>query len=150
MCEKKDYRPYSTQNNDIPPETILKHVLIENGKLKSEVAYLEDCLQKKEEAIKAFKEWQRQAAKWNYAYWLTEGLRLIDEQPEDEKYRHLRSILGTFELFRATLRSMEKTYQRIQESRHFLTDIYKGKIKLEDELQGTDDGLDAEASRSDT
>lgn len=52
-------------NPEIPPETALKWVLVENGKLKAEIDFLEHELEKKNTAIKKFKQWQKEMTAFN-------------------------------------------------------------------------------------
>ena len=63
-------------NPDVPDRAVIKQLLIENGKLKSEVQYLESELANKNKAIKAFKKWQRDVTQRNIQEWLNEAVNL--------------------------------------------------------------------------
>ena len=81
------------QNKDVPQEAIIKQLLIENGKLKSEVAFLESELESKNKAIAAFKEWQKNVADRNYLYWLNEAVNIMHERPSDKILGKIRSLV---------------------------------------------------------
>lgn len=63
-------------NPDVPDRAVIKQLLIENGKLKSEVQYLENELANKNKAIKAFKKWQAGVTQRNIQDWLSEAVNL--------------------------------------------------------------------------
>ena len=65
-----------TSNPDVPDRAVIKQLLIENGKLKSEIQYLENELANKNRAIKAFKKWQRDVTQRNIQEWLNEAVNL--------------------------------------------------------------------------
>jgi len=60
--------PELNLTNEVPPETIIRHMTIERGKLLSEIDELKDQLARKDAAIASFKKWQSKVAerKWHY------------------------------------------------------------------------------------
>ena len=102
-------------NKDVPDSAIIKQLLVENGKLKSEIAYLESELDNKKKAIAAFKEWQSKVAEYNYHYWLNKGVELLHERPSEDVLHQLRSVLTChsnycklFKRVRAVLKTLDK------------------------------------------
>ena len=78
MAEIVDYlrNQKRMSNPDVPDRAVIKQLLIENGKLKSEVQYLENELANKNKAIKAFKKWQVGVTQRNIQEWLNEAVNL--------------------------------------------------------------------------
>lgn len=100
------------RNEDVPESAIIKQLLIENGKLKSEIAYLESELKNKNEAIKAFKQWQTKVAEYKYHYWLNKGLELLQERPSEKLLYQLRSVLGNHATYGKLVRTIEGIIKR--------------------------------------
>ena len=108
-------------NNDVPVETTLRHVLMENGKLESEIDFLkseirrlEDEIKRKDKAIKDFKDWQRRVAEYNYTYWLTKGIELAGNLPDKELVNAVRRSLEKRHQFAKvldTLYKLERKYE---------------------------------------
>lgn len=96
-------------NKDVPAEAVLKQVLIENGQLKSEIDYLKNELENRDKAIAAFKVWQSRVAKYNVDYWLNEGYKLVGEPIDEERVKHIRSLVLKHRLFQTRLDTLEKT-----------------------------------------
>lgn len=82
------------RNKDVPAEAIVKQLLIECGKLKSEIAYLEEEISRRDKAISEFKEWQKKVCDQKYKYWLNEGLKIAEREPPLAEVNALREILG--------------------------------------------------------
>lgn len=99
-------------NKEVPDSAIIKQLLIENGKLKSEIAYLESELENKDKAIAAFKEWQAKVASYNYHYWLNKGLELMNERPSEELLFQLRSVLCNHTTYAKLLKRIEGMVKR--------------------------------------
>lgn len=100
-------------NKDVPDSAIIKQLSIENGKLKSEIAHLESELENKNKAIEAFKEWQKRLAKYKFEYWLSEGIKILDNPPSNRELNRLRSILGISVIFDAHLKKLVKRYESL-------------------------------------
>lgn len=98
-------------NKDVPVESVLKQVLIENGKLKSEIDYLNNELQAKNRAIEAFKIWQGKVAKRSIQYWLVDHVNLLNEPLSDEAVNILRRLLGNKDSYKRKLKSLVKSYE---------------------------------------
>lgn len=108
-------------NNDVPEETTLRYVLMENGKLKSEIEYLEheinrlqNTIDMQNKAIKDFKDWQRRVAEYNYTYWLTKGIELAGNIPDKELVNAVRKSLEKRHQFAKvldTLYKLERKYE---------------------------------------
>lgn len=119
-------------NNDVPIETTLRHALIENGKLESEIEFLkseirrlEDEISRKDKAIRDFKDWQRRVAEYNYSYWLTKGIELAGKIPDKElvnavrrsleKRRQFAKVLDTLDQLERKYSSMVATANNVKE-----------------------------------
>lgn len=100
-------------NKDVPDSAIIKQLLVENGKLKSEIAHLESELANKNNAIAAFKDWQKRVAKYKFEYWLSEGIKILDNPPSDRELNRLRSILGISVIFDTHLKKLVKRYESL-------------------------------------
>ena len=103
-------------NKDVPVESVLKQVLIENGKLKSEIDYLNNELQAKNRAIEAFKIWQGKVAKRSIQYWLVDHVNLLNEPLSDEAVNILRRLLGNKDSYKHKLKSLVKSYENYLKS----------------------------------
>lgn len=85
--------------NEVPPETIIRRLSIENGKLKSEIDELKDKLERKDKAIAAFKKWQSKVAEYKWQYWLQEGILLMDTPPDNSILKKLFKLLEYNRIF---------------------------------------------------
>ena len=81
-------------SNDIPIEAVLKQTLIENGKLRSEIEYLESELCRLKDAVAAFKVWQGKVATYKWQYWLNEGIAMASEKPDEATRKRLVTFLS--------------------------------------------------------
>lgn len=105
-------------NKDVPIETILKHVLVENGKLKSEIQYLENELAIRNRQIKAFKKWQAEYTQKSYQYWLdyAQGLAYENKIPIDqERIKAARKILTNYDNYKSMLKQLQVACDKIKE-----------------------------------
>lgn len=115
LCVVRPYNNFCVMKNmklsnkDVPAEAVLKQVLIENGQLKSEIDYLKNELENRDKAIAAFKVWQSRVAKYNVDYWLNEGYKLVGEPIDEERVKHIRSLVLKHRLFQTRLDTLEKT-----------------------------------------
>lgn len=100
-------------NKDVPASAVIKQLLVENGKLKSEIAHLESELANKNNAIEAFKDWQKRLAKYKFEYWLSEGIKILDNPPSDKEINRLRAILGISKIFDIQLNKLAKRYDSL-------------------------------------
>ena len=89
-------------NKDVPVETILKHVLRENGMLKNENACMKDELQRKSQAIAAFKKWQQNAIKWRISEFLDSSREVLEEPLPPQLVKTLNKIAKYTESIRAS------------------------------------------------
>lgn len=99
-------------NKDIPESAVIKQLLIENGKLKSEIAYLESELESRNKAIAAFKDWQTRLAAYKYKYWLDKGVELLRERPSEELLHQLRSVLALHTTYGKLIRRIDVILKR--------------------------------------
>lgn len=100
-------------NEDVPDSTVIKHLSLENGKLKSEIAHLENELANKEKVISEFKEWQKRMVRYKFEYWLSEGIRILNNPPSDKILNRLRSIHGISVIYDNHLKKLEKRYESL-------------------------------------
>lgn len=100
-------------NKDVPESAVIKQLLVENGKLKSEISHLESELANKENAISSFKNWQKCMAKYKFEYWLSEGIKILDNPPSDKVINRLRAILGISKMFDIQLNKLVKRYDSL-------------------------------------
>lgn len=98
-------------NKDVPDDAIIRQLLVENGKLKSEIEYLEYQLKVKNDAITKFKKWQSDVVRYKIQYWLTDGIKLLDEPISDEAVNLMRRLCGNISLFRKSLKRLIYTYE---------------------------------------
>lgn len=105
------------KNKEVPSETIwrnaYKNAQIEIGKLKSENDELKYKLEQKEKAIKEFKKWQGKVATYKWKYWLTEGLKLADEQPDKETYNAIVDYFSGIESYTRKLNRLKRSLNKI-------------------------------------
>ena len=116
-----------TMNEGLPPETTLRYViqekhalLVENGILKAENDDLKAEIERKDKAIAAFKKWQSRVAQYKFEYWMTEGMKLMEEQPEEKRFKEFRRIIMHYDRFRTHFRIAEMNYDLLQEDREKL------------------------------
>lgn len=98
-------------NKDVPDDAIIRQLLVENGKLKSEIEYLEYQLKVKNDAITKFKKWQADVVRYKIQYWLTDGIKLLDEPISDEAVNLMRRLCGNITLFRKSLKRLINAYE---------------------------------------
>ena len=108
-------------NKDLPDWVVekykIKKILQEYGELQSEVAYLKYELEQKNKAINAFKKWQRRSAEYNYQYWLHEGIKLLEEQPEEREFKALFQLMNGWELFKSRFKTILGNIKNMEEAR---------------------------------
>ena len=107
-------------NEDVPPETILKYVIKEKYMLQLEVEQLRAKLRRKDEAIAAFKKWQSRMAQYKCRYWLSAGMKLLEEQPDEERFKEFRNLVSHYESFELHFRLAEHNYNKVQKDRERL------------------------------
>ena len=111
-------------NRGVPPETILRHAMREKQQeieaLQSEIERLQSEIAWRDEAIAAFKSWQSKMASYKCDYWLTEGLKLMEEQPEEPRFRALRRLVINSGKFCAHFRQAEEFYNLVRKDREKL------------------------------
>ncbi|MBO7582114.1 MAG: hypothetical protein J6T38_11455 [Bacteroidaceae bacterium] len=116
-----------TMNEGLPPETTLRYVIqekhalqVENGILKAENDDLKAEIERKDKAIAAFKKWQSRVAQYKFEYWMAEGMKLMEEQPEEKRFKEFRRIIMHYGRFRTYFRIAEMNYDLVQEDREKL------------------------------
>lgn len=103
-------------NKDVPIETILKHALIENGKLKSEVAYLEDKVKRQEMAINDFKKWQSKVVERNYMYWIAAAKDFVKADEFDQKEcTELLKFFQAYDAYKSMVDALKRERDRVVE-----------------------------------
>lgn len=110
-------------NEDVPAEAILRQVLIENGKLKSEIDELKDTLARRDAAIAAFKKWQGKMATYKWQYWFHEGLKLADEKPDDSVLVKMRSLFTLSDYYNRQVKRFESAYERLCEQQEIVQQL---------------------------
>ena len=104
------------KNKDVPDSAIIKQLLVEIGKWKSEVAHLEEVIRQKDEAIEAFKKWQSGVADYNYKYWLHQGLTMKLTMPTDEELHLLRSTLANSDNYHKWFKKLLRAANNFQKN----------------------------------
>lgn len=112
-----------TMNDGIPPETILKYVQRDNRRLQAENKVLKQQLTDRDHAIAEFKKWQKKAAKWYYEQWLQEGIRLLDEQPEEKLVKTLLNFLRQYSCFKAKVSHLPSIVKNLEKARNELNTV---------------------------
>lgn len=116
-------------NNDVPIEAAFKQLLIENGKLKSEIEYLEHELELKTKAIDKFKEWQKKMAEFKAKEWLDEGIRLVAQGKENDKLRKqfktLRNFIKNYDRYKMFVESFQKAYVEMMAAKEQFEKAFK-------------------------
>lgn len=110
-------------NKDVPRETIMRHVLLENGKLKSEVDYLKNELEKRDKMIAAFKKWQSKVCEYKWRYWLTNGVALAEEKPDKNVLHQLVKFLSSDDYYKKFTKKYELAYKKACENGDLLLDL---------------------------
>ena len=111
-------------NEGLPPETTLKYVIkekhalqVEIGMLKAENDELKAEIERKEKAIAAFKKWQSRVAQYKFEYWMQERRKLMEEQPNEKRFKNLRRLIMHYNGFSTHFRLAEMNYQLVLEDR---------------------------------
>ena len=86
--------------NDVPEKTQIRYLSKENGKLLAEIDRLNYIIEQKDLAIKEFKKWQSKVAERKYAYWVNEGIKLMETPPDEELHTKLKRVFTTDELLK--------------------------------------------------
>ncbi len=105
-------------NKDVPIEVVLKNTLIENGKLKSEIQHLEAELQNKNNAIKAFKEWQKKCINYNLQQMFDEAMKTLDDDMK-EKFKIMKSIKDNHSCFLKRYRQLDNLINQMMRKYQF-------------------------------
>lgn len=108
--------------NDIPDKTIIRHLTQEKKKLSSEVEYLKGVIRKRDLAIAEFKKWQAKVAKYKWEYWLSEGVKLLDEAPDESLRKALASLLGRERIFDEWKKKIDRAYKSYEKAQKKFSD----------------------------
>jgi len=115
--QKKDmFNRQTVSNPDVPDSTVIKQLSIENGKLKSEIQYLENELANKNRAIEAFKKWQRQVTQRTIWEWIREAKNLQEPLLTNESANTLRELVtavGNIKQIKSNLKSLLKATDKV-------------------------------------
>lgn len=117
--------PELNLTNEVPPETVIRHMTIERGKLLSEIDELKDQLARKDAAIAAFKKWQSKVADYKWHYWLSEGIKLMETPPETEMLNALKKLLGCHRIFREWEKKVTTAWQQYKKAQERAANILK-------------------------
>ena len=130
-------------NPEVPPETALKWALVENGKLKAEIDFLEHELEKKNTAIKKFKQWQKEMTAFNATKWLEEGIRLVaqDDAELRNKFKVLKNFIKRTERYKGFEESFQRAYDDYCANKEEYDLVFEEE-ELTTEDNGTDKGTD--------
>ena len=107
-------------NEGVPPETTLKYIIQEKKALQIEIGSLKAEIERKDKAIAAFKKWQSKVAQHKCEYWMLEGRKLMEEQPEEKLFKDIYRLILHYEKF--------TTYFRL--AKHHLDLVQKDREKL--------------------
>ena len=111
---------------DIPNETIWRNAynneVVKNKQLRIKIRELNAIINKKDKAIKAFKEWQPKVAKHNYEYWLGEGIKLLDKIPDEKQVNAIKSLLNSYNGLQNMETRVQKAYNILIKSSNKLKD----------------------------
>lgn len=122
MGTNDQIRYMNHSNRDVPPETIIRHLSREKGELQSEISELKDLLHKRDTAIAAFKQWQKKVAEYNINYWITEGVKLLDQNPNPILLKKARKVAEKNRAFAELEKKVEKTYHAVVDANWNLKD----------------------------
>ena len=104
-------------NEDVPNETIIRHMKVEQGKLLAEIDELKYEIEKRDKAIAAFKKWQSRVAEYNYQYWLREGIKLMEQQPEEREFNTLFNLINHWTFFKKRFETIKRNIKQIEKAR---------------------------------
>lgn len=103
-------------NEAVPERTILRYVQKEkaqlereNDRLRLEIKRLQGEIDRRDRAIAAFKKWQGKVAEYKYDYWLHEGLKLMEEQPEQEECKALFRLVNSHAVFEQRFQALKRS-----------------------------------------
>lgn len=111
-------------NQEVPLETLYRHTLKENAMLKDEIALLESKIEKQENAIAAFKKWQRKVAERNYQYWINRAREIIGEGIDREESRELLRFFRAYDAYNGTINSLLRVKEKMEENAEKLKTRY--------------------------
>ena len=117
--------PELNVTNHVPPETVIRHMVIERGKLLAEIDELKDQLARKDEAIAAFKKWQSKVADFKWHYWLSEGIKLMEKPPEAEMLNALKKLLGCHRIFQEWEKKVVNAWQSYKKAQERASKLLK-------------------------
>lgn len=99
------------RNEDVPDETIIRQLTNENRKLRMQVGELKTAVNNKDNAIKSFKKWQANVADYKWQYWLSNGIKLMNEAPDESLVKQLRELLTANDIFEKWRRRLDAAYK---------------------------------------
>lgn len=113
--------------NEVPPETIIRHMTVERGKLLAEIDELKDQLARKDAAITSFKKWQSKVAERKWEYWLSEGVKLMETPPETEMLNALKKLLGCHRIFKEWEKKVVNAWEQYKKANERASKLLKTK-----------------------
>lgn len=111
--------------NDVPPETVIRHMAEERGKLLVEIDELRDEVARKDRAIASFKRWQSKVAEYKWNYWLSEGVRLMETPPDKAMLTCLQNLLGRHRIFADWERKVTNAWRQYEKAREHFAELLK-------------------------
>ena len=117
--------PELNLTNEVPPETVIRHMAIERGKLLAEIDELKDQLARKDKAIEAFKKWQSRVADYKWHYWLNEGVKLMEEPPDKAMLNALKNLLGCHRIFHEWEKKVTTAWQQYKKAQERAAKLLK-------------------------
>ena len=108
MDEERNVYYKPAPYNEVPPETIIRHLSNENARLKQEKEVLKAKLACKEKAISEFKKWQAKVAEYKYEYWLTEATKLLDTPPDPRILKRARAVINNHSVWNGWVRRINE------------------------------------------
>lgn len=133
-----------TENKEITDRYKLRKALQEIGELKSEIEYLRYEVEQRDKAITAFKKWQSRCAEYKYQYWLQEGLKLLEEQPEEREWKALFALINNWYMFRPRFKSIVRCIKNMETARQTLLAMIEEQEKSINKLKEENNELQSE------
>jgi tetratricopeptide (TPR) repeat protein len=133
--------PELNVTNEVPPKTVIKHMARERGKLLAYIDELEEKLKRKDEAIAEFKKWQAKVADYKWHYWLSEGIKLMEEPPDKTMLNALKHLLGCHRIFDEWQKKVVNAWEQYKKAKEKFKNALEAQNKTE-KKETSQDGKD--------